>query len=77
MNELVKTLQARITFLEQELARYENARHIHCIEMDHLRMKLGFNNTHPAAEKCGCEECKTVASTRGVSFSTPTGQDQT
>lgn len=57
MNELVKTLQARIQFLEQEIARYENARYILVIEIDHLRRQLGYNNTHPDAEKCDCSEC--------------------
>jgi len=64
MIELVKTLQKRISELEQanfdlrcDNARYENARVICAIEVDHLRRKLGFNNTHPAVEKCRCEEC--------------------
>ena len=59
MNELVRTLQARITELEQRCARYENARYILCIERDHLRRKLGYNNTHPDADKCDCVECFT------------------
>jgi hypothetical protein len=58
MNELVKTLHSRIDDLEQRCARYENARLILCIEIDHLRHKLGINNTHPDADKCGCDECE-------------------
>jgi hypothetical protein len=58
MNELVKALQARIDYLERDNARYENARIIMIGEIDHLRRKLGFNNTHPASEKCSCEECR-------------------
>jgi hypothetical protein len=54
MNELVRTLQSRITDLERTCARYENARLVLCIEIDHLRRKLGFHNTHPDADKCGC-----------------------
>jgi hypothetical protein len=57
MNELVRTLQARITELEQRCARYENARYVLSVEIDHLRRQLGFNNTHPDADKCGCTRC--------------------
>lgn len=54
MNELVKALQARIAFLEQDVARYENARIVVGMELDHMRRKLGFHNDHPDAIKCPC-----------------------
>jgi hypothetical protein len=80
MNELVKTLQARIKLLEQELARYENARVVGAIEVGYWRSRalgddpLDVNSHHPDSE---LGKLLQVASTRGVSFGTPTGQAQT
>jgi hypothetical protein len=50
MNELVKALQSRIAELERENARYESARRILVLEIEHWREKaLGIPNTHPDA----------------------------
>jgi hypothetical protein len=78
VNELVKALQARITFLEQEVARYENARIVCGIELGYWRTKaLGSDPLDTKSHHPDSELGKLLASTRGVSSGTPTGQAQT
>jgi hypothetical protein len=51
MNELVKTLQARIEGLERQVARYESARLVCAIEIDYWRSKaMGSAELHPDSE---------------------------
>lgn len=73
MNELVKALQSRISDLEREMARYENARIVGAIECEYWRSKaLGTTEHHPDSELG-----KLLASIPAVTSSSPRGPAQT
>lgn len=61
LQKRIDTLEAEKLNLQRSLTRAENGLSVAMATVDHLSTKLyGRRNSHPDADTCGCEECKSV-----------------